>query len=74
VRAHPRLQVITEAQMVVATRTGGAQEVSREIAAAEMPTDPRRLVVTPPQNPLKLQGEVNGDLAGLFLASVSSRP
>jgi putative ABC transport system permease protein len=56
-----------EAQMVVATRTGAAEEVSREIAAAELPTDPHRLVVTPPQNPLKLQGEVNGDLAGLFL-------
>jgi putative ABC transport system permease protein len=53
--------------MVIATRTGAAQEVSREIAPAELPTDPHRLVVTPPQNPLKLQGEVNGDLAGLFL-------
>src|SRR5206468_1142666 len=39
----------------------------RGVAAPELPTDPRRLVVTPPQSPLKLQGEVNGDLAGLFL-------
>jgi putative ABC transport system permease protein len=56
-----------EAQMVIATRTGAAQEVSHEIAAAELPTDPHRLVVTAPPNPLKLQTEVNGDLAGLFL-------
>jgi putative ABC transport system permease protein len=56
-----------EAQMVIATRTGAAQEVSREIAAAELPADPQRLVVTAPPNPLKLQSEVNGDLAGLFL-------
>jgi putative ABC transport system permease protein len=56
-----------EAQMVIATRTGAAQEVSREIAAAELPADPHRLVVTAPPNPLKLQSEVNGDLAGLFL-------
>jgi putative ABC transport system permease protein len=56
-----------EAQMVIATRTGAAQAVSRQIAAAELPTDPHRLVVTAPPNPLKLQSEVNGDLAGLFL-------
>ncbi len=63
----PGIGTYEEAQMVIATKTGAAQEVAREIAAAELPTDPKRLVVTPPQNPLKLQGEVNGDLAGLFL-------
>jgi putative ABC transport system permease protein len=63
----PGIGTQEEAQMVIATRTGAAQAVSREIAAAELPTDPHRLVVTPPPNPLKLQGEVNGDLAGLFL-------
>ena len=63
----PGIGSYEEAQMVIATKTGAAEEVAREIAAAELPTDPKRLVVTPPQNPLKLQGEVNGDLAGLFL-------
>jgi putative ABC transport system permease protein len=56
-----------EAQMVVATRTGAAQTVARQIAAAELPTDPSRLVVTSPPNPQKLQSEVSSDLAGLFL-------
>jgi putative ABC transport system permease protein len=63
----PGIGTYEEAQMVIATKTGAAQEVAREIAAAELPTGPKRLVVTPPQSPLKLQGEVNGDLAGLFL-------
>jgi putative ABC transport system permease protein len=63
----PGIGTYEEAQMVIATKTGAAQQVAREIAAAELPTDPQRLVVTPPQSPLKLQGEVNGDLAGLFL-------
>ena len=63
----PGIGTYEEAQMVIATKTGAAQEVAREIAAAELPTGPHRLVVTPPQSPLKLQGEVNGDLAGLFL-------
>jgi putative ABC transport system permease protein len=63
----PGIGTYEEAQMVIATKTGAAQEVAREIAAAELPSDPQRLVVTPPQSPLKLQGEVNGDLAGLFL-------
>jgi putative ABC transport system permease protein len=63
----PGIGTQEEAQMIIATRTGAAQAVARQIAAAELPTDPHRLVVTPPQNPLKLQGEVNGDLAGLFL-------
>jgi len=56
-----------EAQMIVATRTGAAQAVARQIAAAELPTDPSRLVVTSPPNPQNLQSEVSGDLAGLFL-------
>jgi putative ABC transport system permease protein len=56
-----------EAQMVVATRIGAAQAVAREIAAAELPTDPSRLVVTSPPNPQNLQSQVSGDLAGLFL-------
>jgi putative ABC transport system permease protein len=56
-----------EAQMVVATRTGAARAVARQIAAAELPTDPSRLVVTSPPSPQSLQSEVNGDLAGLFL-------
>ncbi len=56
-----------EAQMVVATRIGAAQAVARQIAAAELPADPSRLVVTSPPNPQNLQAEVTGDLAGLFL-------
>ena len=56
-----------EAQMVVATRIGAAQAVARQLAAAELPTDPSRLVVASPPNPQNLQGEVSGDLAGLFL-------
>jgi len=57
----------TEAQMIIATRTGAAQTVARQIAATELPTDPSRLVVVSPPSPQKLQGEVSGDLAGLFL-------
>jgi putative ABC transport system permease protein len=62
-----------EAQLVVATRIGAAQAVARQLAAAELPADPSRLVVTSPPNPQNLQGEVSGDLAGLFLilASIS---
>ena len=56
-----------EAQMVVATRIGAARAVARQIAAAELPTDPSRLVVTSPPNPQNLQSQVSGDLAGLFL-------
>src|SRR3984885_11163800 len=56
-----------EAQMVVATRIGAAQAVARQIAAAELPADPARLVVTSPPNPQNLQSQVSGDLAGLFL-------
>jgi putative ABC transport system permease protein len=56
-----------EAQMVVATRIGAAQEVAKQIAAAELPSDPSRLVVTSPPNPQNLQSQVTGDLAGLFL-------
>jgi putative ABC transport system permease protein len=56
-----------EAQMVLWTRTGAAQAVARQIAAAELPADPGRLVVTSPPSPQSLQSEVSGDLAGLFL-------
>ncbi len=56
-----------EAQMVVATRIGAAQAVARQIAAAERPADPSRLVVTSPPSPQNLQSQVTGDLAGLFL-------
>jgi putative ABC transport system permease protein len=56
-----------EAQMVVATSIGAAQAVAKQIAAAELPADPARLVVTSPPNPQNLQSEVSGDLAGLFL-------
>jgi putative ABC transport system permease protein len=56
-----------EAQMVVATKIGAAHTVARQVAAAEMPTDPSRLVVTSPSNPQKLQGEVSSTLTGLFL-------
>ena len=56
-----------EAQLVIATRTGAAQAVARQIAAAELPTDPSRLVVTSPPSPQNLQSEVSRDLAGLFL-------
>src|SRR5262249_34817321 len=55
------------AQMIVGTRIGAAQAVARQIAAAELPTDPARLVVTSPPNPQNLQSQVSGDLAGLFL-------
>jgi putative ABC transport system permease protein len=56
-----------EAQMVIATRVGAAQAVARQIAAAELPTDPSRLVVTSPPAPQNLQSQVSGDLTGLFL-------
>jgi putative ABC transport system permease protein len=56
-----------EAQMVIATKIGAAQAVARQIAAAELPTDPSRLVVTSPPSPQNLQSQVSGDLAGLFL-------
>jgi putative ABC transport system permease protein len=56
-----------EAQMVIATRLGAAQQVARQIAAAELPADPRRLVVTAPATPATLQSQVTGDLTGLFL-------
>jgi putative ABC transport system permease protein len=56
-----------EAQMVIATKTGAAQTVAHQIAAAELPTDPGRLVVTSPPNPQNLQGEVSADLEGLYL-------
>jgi putative ABC transport system permease protein len=56
-----------EAQLVAATRIGAAKAVSAQIAAAELPTDPSRLVVTSPPNPQNLQSEVTGDLASLFL-------
>jgi putative ABC transport system permease protein len=56
-----------EAQMVIATRVGAARAVARQIAAAELPTDPSRLVVTSPPSPQNLQSQVSGDLAGLFL-------
>jgi putative ABC transport system permease protein len=62
-----------EAQLVIATRLGAARVVGQQIARAELPTDPSRLVVTTPPNPLNLQSQVSGDLAGLFLilASIS---
>src|SRR5580698_3469626 len=63
----PGIGTQDEAQMVIATRTGAAQAVARQIAAAELPTDPSRLVVTSPPNPQNLQSEVSGDLTGLFL-------
>jgi putative ABC transport system permease protein len=56
-----------EAQLVVATKVGAARTVAGQLAAAELPTDPSRLVVTSPASPQSLQGEVKGDLAGLFL-------
>jgi putative ABC transport system permease protein len=56
-----------EAQMVIATRIGAAQAVANQIAAAELPIDPSRLVVTSPPAPQNLQSQVSGDLAGLFL-------
>lgn len=56
-----------EAQLVVATRIGAAKAVAAQIAAAELPSDPSRLVVTSPPNPQNLQSEVTGDLASLFL-------
>jgi putative ABC transport system permease protein len=56
-----------EAQMVVATKVGAAQAVAAQLAAALLPTDPDRLVVTSPPNPQNLQSEVTGDLASLFL-------
>ena len=56
-----------EAQMVVATRIGAAKAVARQLAAAELPSDPARLVVTSPPSPQNLQSEVKSDLAGLFL-------
>ncbi len=56
-----------EAQLIIATQVGAARAVARQIAAAELPTDPSRLVVTSPPSPQTLQSQVSGDLAGLFL-------
>jgi putative ABC transport system permease protein len=56
-----------EAQMIVATRIGAAKTVAGQLAAAELPSDPSRLVVTSPASPQSLQSEVNSDLNGLFL-------
>jgi putative ABC transport system permease protein len=56
-----------EAQMVIATKLGAARAVGRQIAAAELPGDPSRLVVASPPNPQTLQSQVSGDLTGLFL-------
>ncbi len=56
-----------EAQMIVATRIGAAKKVAGQLAAAELPSDPSRLVVTSPASPQSLQSEVNSDLNGLFL-------
>jgi putative ABC transport system permease protein len=61
----------TEAQMIVATKLGAAREVGSLLAAAELPTDPKRLVVTTPPAPQTLQSQVSGDLAGLFLVLAS---
>jgi putative ABC transport system permease protein len=63
----PGIGTQNEAQMVIATRIGAAAAVARQIAAAELPTDPSRLVVTSPPTPTTLQSQVSGDLAGLFL-------
>jgi putative ABC transport system permease protein len=63
----PGIGTQDEAQMVIATRTGAAQQVAKQIAAAELPTDPSRLVVTSPPGPQALQSQISGDLAGLFL-------
>jgi putative ABC transport system permease protein len=62
-----------EAQMVIATKLGAAKVVGQQIAAAELPGDPSRLVVVTPPNPQTLQSQVGGDLTGLFLilASIS---
>jgi putative ABC transport system permease protein len=60
-----------EAQMVIATKLGAARVVGQQIAAAERPGDPRRLVVTTPPNPQTLQSQVSGDLTGLFLVLAS---
>jgi putative ABC transport system permease protein len=56
-----------EAQMIVATRIGAAKTVAGQLAAAELPSDPSRLVVTSPASPQSLQSEVSSDLNGLFL-------
>jgi putative ABC transport system permease protein len=60
-----------EAQMVIATKLGAARVVGQQIAAAERPGDPRRLIVTTPPNPQTLQSQVSGDLTGLFLVLAS---
>jgi putative ABC transport system permease protein len=63
----PGIGTQDEAQMIIATRTGAAQAVAKQIAAALLPTDPTRLVVLSPPSPQNLQAQVSGDLAGLFL-------
>ena len=56
-----------EAVMLMATKIGAAKSVAAQIATAESPTDPSRLIVTAPPSPQNLQSQVTGDLAGLFL-------
>jgi putative ABC transport system permease protein len=63
----PGIGTQEEAQMIIATRIGAAHAVARQIAAAELPTDPKRLVVTSPAAPQTLQSEVSSTLNGLFL-------
>jgi putative ABC transport system permease protein len=69
----PGIGTQNEAEMIIATKLGAAQAVARQIAAAELPAYPTRLVVASPPNPQTLQGQVDTDLTGLFLilASIS---
>jgi putative ABC transport system permease protein len=48
-----------------ARRAAAARAVAKQIAAAELPTDPGRLVVTSPPSPQNLKSQFSGDLTGL---------
>jgi putative ABC transport system permease protein len=63
----PGIGTSQEAQMVIATKLGAARVVAAQIASAESPANPKRLVVTAPPAPQNLQSQVTGALTGLFL-------
>lgn len=55
------------AQLLIATQTGAAQQIAREIAVALRPDHPEYLVATAPPDPQSLRTGVTSDLNQLFL-------
>ncbi|MFI7341791.1 ABC transporter permease [Streptomyces sp. NPDC050085] len=57
----------SNAQMLISTRLGAAQQVASEAPVALDPAHAEYFKVTPPQNPRKLRNEVNSDMNQLFI-------